>query len=111
MEGATPEQQKDISRQMQSVSERYIAAAKANDEDAQYLFFTACTAEGPVPRIRTMCGLPSDGTSVTMLILDIADNGAFYKSDEASITEATIEAFIKAFEAKTIMRQQLKAPQ
>jgi len=111
MEGATPEQQKDIVRQMTNVSERYIAAAKAKDEDPQYLFFTACAADGPVPRIRTMCGLPSDDMSVTLLMLDIDDNGAFYKSDEVSITEATIEAFIKAYEAKAIQRQQLQRPQ
>jgi len=111
MEGATPEQQKDIIRHMTSVSERYIAAAKAKSEDPQYLFFTACAADGPVPRIRAMCGLPSDDTLVTLLILDIGDNGAFYKSDEASITEATIEAFIKAYEAKSIARQQLQRPE
>jgi len=112
MEGATPEEQKAIACQLERVSKRYAVAAKEKGQDAEYLFFTASTAEGPVPRIRSMCGIPSDSaTRPVMLILDISDDGAFYMSDEVEINEATVEAFIKAYEAKVVTRQQLKPPQ
>jgi len=113
METAPEEQQKTIMTQIERVAERF-AAAKSKSEDMPYLFFTARSSEGPVPQIRAMCGIPSDGVSQpVMLMLDIGDNGAYYRPAEldAEITVETIAAFIKAYEAKAIQRQQLKPPQ
>lgn len=112
MEGLAPEEQKAICSQMEQVSERYVAAGKAKGDEPQFLFFSACTGSGPAPRIRSMCSIPSDSApQASMILLDIGDNGGFYKSDATEITVATIEAFIKGYESKTIQRQQLAAPQ
>merc|ERR1712139_658265 len=103
MDGLSPELQAGIGVEMNKVAEQYVAEAKATGEDPKYCFFSATTAEGPVPRIRGMCGMPSDGASTpAMLLLDISDNGGFYRSDQEEITVASIKAFIEAYETKTI---------
>jgi len=43
-----------------------------------------------------------------MLLLDLDDDGGFYKSEETEITETSIEAFIKSYQSKACERQQLK---
>merc|ERR1711924_289600 len=98
--------------QMEQVAEKYAASAKTQGKDPEFLFFSAKKAEGPVSRIRTMCGIPTDGASrPQLLLLDINDDGGFYKSEETEITESSIEAFIKSYHSKTCARQQLKPPQ
>lgn len=112
MEMVSPEQQKDMISQMEHVAEKYVASAKATGEEPEFKFFCAKTSEGPVSRIRAMCEIASDAaTAPQMLLLDLSDNGAFYKSEEKEITETNIEAFIKSYQSKTCKRQQLKRPQ
>merc|ERR1711985_95046 len=112
MEMVTPEQQKDIISQMERVAEKYAASARAKGEDPEFKFFCAKASEGPVSRIRTMCEIPIDGASnPQLLLLDLSDNGGFYKSEEAEITGASINAFIKSYQSKTCERQQMKPPQ
>eukprot|EP00747_Dinoflagellata_sp_TGD_P141218 gnl/TRDRNA2_/TRDRNA2_176097_c0_seq2.p1 gnl/TRDRNA2_/TRDRNA2_176097_c0~~gnl/TRDRNA2_/TRDRNA2_176097_c0_seq2.p1 ORF type:complete len:657 (+),score=111.03 gnl/TRDRNA2_/TRDRNA2_176097_c0_seq2:143-2113(+) len=111
MDGLSPELQVAIGMEMTKVAEQYIAESKATGDDPKYCFFSAATAEGPVPMIRAMCSMPSDGASMpAMVLLDISDNGGFYRSDQTQITAASIKAFIEAYETKTIQRQQLTAP-
>merc|ERR1711977_83931 len=83
MEMATPEQQKDIISQMERVAEKYVASAKAHGEEPEFKFFCAKASEGPVSHIRTMCEIPSDDAKTPqMLLLDLSDDGGFYKSEE-----------------------------
>jgi len=92
MEMLTSEQQKGITSQMERVAERYAASAKAKGADPEFRFFCAKVSEGPVPRIRTMCEIPSDHASTPqMLLLDLSDNGGYYKSEATEITETSIE--------------------
>merc|ERR1711939_156994 len=94
MEMATPEQQKDMISQMERVAEKYVASAKAMGEEPQFKFFCASSSEGPVSHIRSLCEIPSDDAKLPqMLLLDIDDNGGFYKSGNNEITETSIEAF------------------
>jgi nucleoredoxin len=110
MEMATPEQQKDLISQMERVAEKYVASVKAKGEEPEFKFFCARTSEGPVSHIRTLCEIPSDDAKLPqMLLLDINDNGGFYKSEDNEITETSIEALIKSYQSKTCERQQMKA--
>merc|ERR1712057_115012 len=60
MESASQLQQKQILAELELVSKKVIQQAKSKKEEPNYLFFAAQNTEGPVSRIRTMCGLPSD---------------------------------------------------
>lgn len=112
MEMLSAEQQKEILSLMERVAEKHVASAKAKGEDPEFKFFCAKTSDGPVARIRTMCEIPSDGASrPQLLLLDLSDNGAFYKSEDTEITEASIEAFVKSYQSETCVRQQMKPPQ
>jgi nucleoredoxin len=112
MEMVSSEQQKAIVSQIERVAERYAASAKAKGEDPEFKFFCAKAPEGPVPRIRSLCEMPIDGASAPqMLLLDLSDDGGFYKPAETEITEASIDAFIQSYQSKTCQRQQMKPPQ
>jgi len=76
--------------------------------DPAYRFFVAQTPDGAAPQIRKLCGLPDDAQEhPAMLLLDLDDDGAFYASDQLEVSGATIEALTKAYEEKTITRQQM----
>lgn len=109
MESATPEQQRAMTVEIERVAEKYAAQAKAKGEEPSYLFFAGKAATGAVPQIRKACGLESEGALEPVVVfLDIDDNGAFYKPVAVEITTASIEAFIKAYEDKTVERQQMR---
>lgn len=109
MEGTPMEQQKTIHSEVESVAKRFIEDAKAKGADPAYRVFVAKDDTGAVPKIREVCKLPKDAhEQPLMLLLDIDDDGAFYTSDASDITAATIESFIKAYESKTLTRQQMQ---
>jgi nucleoredoxin len=108
MEGVGLEQRKYLLSQMEEVSKKYIEAGRAKGNDPAYRFFAATSDDGAVPQIRNLCRLPKDAQEQpVMLLLDLDDDGAFYASDQSQISVATIEAFTKAYEGKTIARQQM----
>jgi len=112
MEALTPEKQKDLISEMERVAERYTLSAKAKGEDPDFKFFCAKASEGPVSRLRNMCEMPNDdNSSPQMVLLDLTDNGAFYKSGTSDVTETSIEMLIKSYQSKTCERQQMKPPQ
>jgi len=109
MEAAESEQQKCLMSEMATFANKIIDASKAKGEDPAYRFFVAQSGDGAVPQIRKLCGLPEDvQAKPVMLLLDLADNGAFYASDHSEISAATIDAFTKAYEQKTVARQQMQ---
>jgi len=108
MEGVGLDRQKHLLSQMEEVAKKYIGASKETGGDPAYRFFAAKSDEGAVPQIRHLCGLPKDAQEQpVMLLLDLDDNGAFYTSDQSEISVATIEALTKAYEGKTLARQQM----
>merc|ERR1711953_185285 len=107
MESASQMEQKQMLAELELVSKKVIEQAKSKKEEPNYVFFAAQNAEGPVSKIRTMCGLPSDAQQVSMILLDIGDNGAYYTSDASEISATTVEGFMRAFEAKSLQRKQM----
>jgi len=49
------------------------------------------------------------GPGIHMLLLDLMDRGAYYAFEGAEITAAAISEFIKAYEEKSLARQQLES--
>ena len=72
-------------------------AHAASDKDAALFFFATDTA-GPVAQVRKLCGLPATAPgAVSLLLLDIPDDGAYYTAalqDGAALTSAAIAAFL-----------------
>lgn len=137
MEGASPEARSAIMAEVEEVAKMYIADAKETGEDTKYLFFAAKEASGAVPQIRRMASLDAPavnpkkpalmkrntcqsltpdgmdalkgGPGIHMLLLDLMDRGAYYAFEGAEITAAAISEFIKAYEEKSLARQQLES--
>jgi nucleoredoxin len=86
-ESADDDEQKEI-----------IAAVKAvaskQDKDSEMLFFYGAKSGGFVDRVRQLCGVDGKKDEVTMIKLDIPDNGGYYISDSKDITLDSIEEFM-----------------
>jgi hypothetical protein len=88
-----------------------LAKAKAYTPSGPDLIFFYSFAPSDISdRVRRICDLQpaKSSTSPIMIILDIPDSGAFYKSTASEVTEATIGEFINAFQSKSLPRLQLK---
>jgi len=83
-----------------------------DDEESPFAFFVA--KEGGrlagIVRERLSIGSAAD-KPVALLILDTSDNGAFYVADSvaaaADVTADSVRAFVAAYSAKTLTRQQM----
>jgi len=69
-------------------TQRGIAAQSAQRHWPSEMLVTVMKAsEGPMSSIQIMCQIPSDDASVPqMLLLDLSDNGGFFKPAEAQVT-------------------------
>lgn len=58
-------------------------------------FGWALETKGLSPRIRSLTGLPEMSEDATMILLDLPDDGGYYKSDITDITVENIMSFIE----------------
>jgi len=114
-EDAPAEEQEAIVQALSAVGQRYRAKAKAAGEDEPEFEMHVSKAGGGLPdRLRELMALPvrADGGSVAlpkvMALVDIPSDGAFYLAADGPITEASIAAFIAAFQAGKLERKQLQ---
>lgn len=88
-----------------------LCKEKANSpEGPELLFFYAFEPSNVSSRIRQLCKLPpaeKSGDEVTMLLLNIPDNGGFYISSEKDINSETIQSFLEKFKTGGLERKQL----
>jgi len=91
---------------MEPLADEYKKAAKASDEDPEFLFFHAKTASGPVPRIRELCKL-EETAGPQLILLDIPDNGGFYVGDAKQLTTDGLRTWLSDYKAKKLERKQL----
>lgn len=75
-------------------------AAKKMKEDGEEStnpinFGWALETKGLSPRIRSLTGLPEMSEDATMILLDLPDDGGYYKSDITDITVENIMSFIE----------------
>ena len=67
----------------------------------------APSAGGVTEQIRQLTKLGSPTAKPAMCILDIPDEGGYYVSPAAEITEETVKGFLEAYKAKALERLQL----
>ena len=76
------------------------AAAGGEIEEMKYCFFYA-TSGGIEQQIRKLTKT-ADAPPNTMILLDLGAGGKYYEAEANACTEAGIDAFLAAFEAKTL---------
>lgn len=119
MEHATEAEKAAASEALDKVAERVLGKAKEAKEEAPFCFFTAKSAGGLTSRLRSMLGEDDDTGCVScwgrakrdstpqMFLLDLEDDGAFYRAEGSEITEASVGSFLEAYRAGTLAKQQL----
>lgn len=108
MEGVPQAVQDSATAAMEAVAAPMMAEAKAKGEDAPLCFFTGKSAGGITDRVRQLCQGGTAGEQVQLFLLDIPDNGGFYKSSITEITQDSLSSFIDSYKKKTLERQQLE---
>merc|ERR1711988_191779 len=108
MEGVAAPTQVELSTALEAVATEELAAAKAKKEDAPFCFFTGKKAGGITDRVRELCKGGDVSNQPQMFLLDIPDNGAYYKAELADITEKTVAGFLADCKSKSLSRQQLE---
>jgi len=102
MEGCSTEAQEAALAALTTVAE----ASKAAGEDL--LFFIATKTEGATSQIRKLTSLGEPSTTPQLLLLDIPDEGGFYRSAATEVTQTSVEAFVAEVKRGEATRQQLK---
>jgi len=108
MEGVAAEKQAEISMALETVATKTLADAEAAKAEAPFCFFTGKSAGGVTDRVRELCKGGDVSNQPQMFLLDIPDNGAYYKAELADITEKTVAGFLADYKNKSLSRQQLE---
>jgi len=103
---ATADDQAQANEALEPLAAEYKAAAQANGEDPEFLFFQANTSGGPVPRIRELCKL-EETAEAQLILLDIPDNGGFYVGDAKQLTTDGLRTWLSDYKASKLERKQL----
>jgi nucleoredoxin len=103
---ATREEQAKAYAALEPLALEYRAAAKAADEDSEFLFFCAKSSSGAVPRVRQLCKL-SETTAPQLILLDIPDNGGFYVAEGVELTTDGVRKWLSDFKGSKLERKQL----
>ena len=101
LEGCDPSAQAAIKAVVEPIAE----ARKAAKEEM--LFFYAPTSEGPATKVRELTKLGAPDSTPKLVLLDIPDSGGFYISPATEVTAETVTAFLDAYKAGSLERQQL----
>jgi len=109
-EGMDSDNSKKVEDIMTPLAEKLLADAKAAGEDQPEIGFAIVTESGGIaPQLRSLMGLDEKPTSEPQLmILDIPDQGAFYKGPSGAITELLVSKLVEDYKAKSLERKQLQ---
>jgi len=108
MEGVDSDAQAAIGSALDTVAKEVLDEAKAKKEEAPFCFFTGKTAGGVTDRVRELCKGGDVGAEAQVFLLDIPDNGGYYKCEGGNVTEESLRAFIEGYRSKALERQQLE---
>jgi len=108
MEGVDANTQAAVCAALDTVASEVLDEAKRKKEEAPFCFFTGKTVGGVTDQVRALCKGGDVGERVQVFLLDIPDNGAYYKCAEGEITEDSLRAFIAGYRAAELDRQQLE---
>lgn len=100
--------QKSIEEVMEPLAKKLKAEAKEKgNEEPDMAFLIVTENEGLAPRIRSVLGLPEHSLAPRLMIVDIPDNGGYYKGPEGDVTAATVQKFVDDYMAKSLTREQM----
>jgi nucleoredoxin len=112
-ETSSTETKQAVEAAMEPISGRFLAAAKAKEEEEPDIAFSIVTeASGIAPRIRSLLGMSSlteEPQAPRLMLLDIPDEGGFYEGPEGDITEEVLAKFVADYQAKTLTRKQMQS--
>lgn len=96
-ENGDDEEQNRVKEVIKAVAARFGNKEEEEGEGEAVNFHWAFTTNGVAPMIREATKLPSADKSEdpAMILLDIPDSGAYYKSDATDITVETVTAFVE----------------
>lgn len=80
----------------QKIKDLLKTVAKEREHDKTVKFFWALSSDGLGPRIRTLTKMSEVPSEPEMIMLDIPDNGGYYKSDVSEITVDNVMKFIES---------------
>merc|ERR1711988_658254 len=107
MEKVPKEAQDSAAAALHAVAAPLLADAKAKGEDAPFCFFTGKSEGGITDRVRQLLNAGTAGDEVQLFLLDIPDNGGYYKANVTEVTQDTLASFIDSYKSKSLERQQL----
>merc|ERR1711998_454231 len=107
MEDVNAAKQEEVTAAMTAVAEPIFAAAKAKKEEAPFCFFTGKEAGGISDRVRELVKAGDKKDTPQLFLLDIPDNGGYYKCDAEDVNEEILNKFLESYKSKALERQQL----
>jgi len=109
MENVPKATQDSVTAAMEAVARPMFEEAKAKKEEAPFCFFTGKSAGGVTDRVRELLKAGTAGSEVQLFLLDIPDNGAYYKANvTGEVSQDALASFIDSYKNKTLERQQLQ---
>jgi len=95
-ENGDDDEQSSVKEVIKAVAAKF--KAKKENETSSVNFHWAFSNGGIAPKIREVTGLPTADKSEdpVMIMLDIPNEGGYYKSDDTDITVETIMAFVES---------------
>jgi len=85
----------DEHKEIQNLVKKIATEIKENEDEETINVLWGLSSDGLVPRIRSLTGLPNTSEDAAMILLDIPDDGGYYKSENVEITAETIKSFMK----------------
>lgn len=70
--------------------------AEKMEHDKKIKFFWGLSTDGLVPRIRSLLKMNETPSEPEMIMLDLPDNGGYYKSDVNKITVENVMTFVES---------------
>jgi nucleoredoxin len=92
---------------LEPLAAEYMAAAKAAEDDPEFMFFVAKDSDGPASQIRKLCELPEPTSGPVLMLLDIPDQGGYYTPEGYAVTSDGVRALLADYKAKKLTRKQM----
>lgn len=108
-EGASADDSKRIEDAMTPLGAKFLAEAKANGEEEPEIGFAIQAESGGIgPQLRQLMGMGEPAGEPRLMMLDIPDQGGFYKGPVGPITEDSVAKFVDDYKSKSLERKQLQ---
>lgn len=107
-EEASAESRQTVEAALKIVADEYVEKAKKSEDDKVLFFLGGPDDTQIIQQIRRLTGLNAQGAAVTGVLLDLADEGAFYVATDVDFTkDGSIRAFLQKYSEKSLPKQQV----